>query len=63
MIDELHYDAATKVLLEFKTRFWEQGPGGFTGGGCVSDSASRFTYIKSAAQRRRCRSGNAASLG
>jgi monoamine oxidase len=46
-IDELHYDSATKVLLEFKTRFWEQGPGGFTGGGCVSDSANRFTYFPS----------------
>src|SRR6266568_2706645 len=46
-IGELHYDSATKVLLEFKTRFWEQGPGGFTGGGCVSDSANRFTYFPS----------------
>ena len=46
-IDELHYDSATKVLLEFKTRFWEQGLGGFTGGGCVSDSANRFTYFPS----------------
>ncbi|KJK55490.1 amino acid oxidase [Saccharothrix sp. ST-888] len=46
-VTELHYDSATKVLLEFKNRFWEQGPGGFTGGGCVSDSASRFTYFPS----------------
>ncbi|OKI16466.1 FAD-dependent oxidoreductase [Streptomyces sp. CB03911] len=46
-VGELHYDSATKVLLEFKTRFWEQGPNGFTGGGCVSDSASRFTYFPS----------------
>ncbi|WP_371502246.1 FAD-dependent oxidoreductase [Kitasatospora sp. NBC_00374] len=46
-VNELHYDSATKVLLEFKTRFWEQGPNGFTGGGCVSDSASRFTYFPS----------------
>ncbi|MDH6130518.1 FAD-dependent oxidoreductase [Kitasatospora sp. GP82] len=46
-ITELHYDSATKVLLEFKKRFWEEGPNGFTGGGCVSDSASRFTYFPS----------------
>ncbi|MFF7633169.1 flavin monoamine oxidase family protein [Kitasatospora sp. NPDC008050] len=46
-VNELHYDSATKVLLEFKTRFWEDGPNGFTGGGCVSDSASRFTYFPS----------------
>jgi monoamine oxidase len=46
-VEELHYDSATKVLLEFKTRFWEQGLGGFTGGGCVSDSPSRFTYFPS----------------
>lgn len=46
-VNELHYDSATKVLLEFKTRFWENGSSGFTGGGCVSDSASRFTYFPS----------------
>ncbi|MFI6040895.1 flavin monoamine oxidase family protein [Nocardia sp. NPDC051321] len=46
-ITELHHDAATKVLLEFKTRFWEQGPGGFRGGGCVSDCPNRFTYFPS----------------
>ncbi len=43
----MHYDEATKVLLEFKTRFWERGPGGFTGGSCVSDSPNRFTYFPS----------------
>lgn len=46
-ITELHHDAATKVLLEFKTRFWEQGPKGFRGGGCVSDCPNRFTYFPS----------------
>ncbi|MFI6446642.1 flavin monoamine oxidase family protein [Kitasatospora sp. NPDC050543] len=46
-VTELHYDSATKVLLEFKHRFWEEGPNGFTGGGCVSDSPSRFTYFPS----------------
>lgn len=35
------------MLLEFKTRFWEQGPAGFRGGGCVSDSPNRFTYFPS----------------
>jgi monoamine oxidase len=43
----LHYDSATKVLLEFRTRFWEKGPQGFTGGGCVSDTPNRFTYFPS----------------
>jgi monoamine oxidase len=46
-VTELHYDSATKVLLEFKTRFWEQGANGFTGGGCVTDGPSRFTYFPS----------------
>jgi monoamine oxidase len=46
-ITELHYDAATKVLLEFKTRFWEKGPGGYIGGGCVTDAPNRFTYFPS----------------
>ncbi|WP_067816287.1 flavin monoamine oxidase family protein [Nocardia inohanensis] len=46
-IVELHHDAATKVLLEFKTRFWEQGPKGFRGGGCVTDSPNRFVYFPS----------------
>jgi monoamine oxidase len=48
-IIELHYDSATKVLLEFKSRFWEQGPGGFTGGGCVTDTPNRFSYFPSLA--------------
>ncbi|MFH8387781.1 flavin monoamine oxidase family protein [Kitasatospora sp. NPDC018058] len=46
-VAELHYDSATKVLLEFHHRFWEEGLDGFTGGGCVSDSPSRFTYFPS----------------
>ncbi|MER6565117.1 FAD-dependent oxidoreductase [Streptomyces sp. NPDC001093] len=46
-ITELHYDSATKVLLEFRTRFWEKGLGGFTGGGCCTDSPNRFTYFPS----------------
>lgn len=46
-VTELHYDSATKVLLEFRNRFWEQGANGFTGGGCVTDSPNRFTYFPS----------------
>ena len=46
-ITAMHYDAATKVLLEFKNRFWEQGDQGFTGGGCATDSPNRFTYFPS----------------
>jgi monoamine oxidase len=46
-ITAMHYDAATKVLLEFKNRFWEQGDQGFTGGGCTTDSPNRFTYFPS----------------
>jgi monoamine oxidase len=53
-ITEVHYDSATKVLLEFKNRFWEHGPDGFTGGGCVSDSANRFTYFPYRGRDRPC---------
>jgi monoamine oxidase len=52
-ITELHYDSATKVLLEFKNRFWEEGSQGFTGGGCVSDSPNRFTYFPSVVEGSR----------
>ncbi|MFF2808807.1 flavin monoamine oxidase family protein [Streptomyces sp. NPDC058000] len=52
-IAELHYDSATKVLLEFKNRFWERGEQGFTGGGCVSDSPNRFTYFPSVVEGAR----------
>ncbi|WP_040806745.1 flavin monoamine oxidase family protein [Nocardia concava] len=38
---ELHHDSATKILLEFKTRFWEQGPAGFRGGSCITDLPNR----------------------
>lgn len=46
-IMELNHDAATKVLLEFRTRFWEQGPTGFRGGRCITDSPSRALYFPS----------------
>lgn len=60
---ELHYDSATKVLLEFRKRWWEFGedewkrelgpryrPGPVThvtGGGSVADNANRFMYYPS----------------
>ncbi|MFC9997303.1 flavin monoamine oxidase family protein [Nocardia sp. NPDC127526] len=46
-IIEMHHDAATKILLEFKTRFWEQGPTGFRGGRCTTDSPNRSIYFPS----------------
>jgi monoamine oxidase len=60
-IIELHYDSATKVLLEFSERFWEWDedqwrrflPDGeyrghdSIGGGSVSDSPNRFMYFPS----------------
>ncbi|GAB0104518.1 flavin monoamine oxidase family protein [Nocardia sp. JMUB6875] len=38
---ELHHDSATKILLEFKTRFWERGPARFRGGSCITDLPNR----------------------
>ncbi|WP_433663949.1 FAD-dependent oxidoreductase [Nocardia sp. CA-128927] len=46
-IIELHHDAATKVLLEFRSRFWEQGPTGFRGGRCVTDAPNRSIHFPS----------------
>lgn len=46
-IIELHHDAATKVLLEFRNRFWEDGPAGFRGGSCITDSPNRALYFPS----------------
>lgn len=45
-IRELHYDAATKVLLEFDRRFWEQDDNIF-GGGSTTDLANRYIYYPS----------------
>jgi monoamine oxidase len=42
-IRELHYDAATKVLLEFNRRFWEEDDDIY-GGGTVTDLPNRFVY-------------------
>ena len=57
---ELHYDSATKVLLEFSERFWEWGPEEWVarlgdeyrghralGGGSITDSPNRFIYFPS----------------
>ncbi|WP_043390163.1 flavin monoamine oxidase family protein [Archangium violaceum] len=59
-IMELHYDSATKVLLEFSERFWEwnetewkKNLGGeyrghdSYGGGSVTDNPNRFLYFPS----------------
>lgn len=62
-IIELHYDCATKVLLEFRKRWWEfteedwkrelgsryrPGPvSHVAGGGSVCDNANRFVYFPS----------------
>ncbi|WP_344953706.1 flavin monoamine oxidase family protein [Sphaerisporangium flaviroseum] len=62
-VTELHYDSATKVLLEFRRRWWEFGeddwkrelgaryrPGRAThvaGGGSLADNANRFMYYPS----------------
>ena len=46
-IRELHYDSATKVLLEFKERWWEQAPYNIVGGGSITDLSNRFIYYPS----------------
>lgn len=44
-IRELHYDTSTKILLEFKSRFWEKE--GQYGGNTATDLPIRFTYYPS----------------
>ena len=59
-IQELHYDSATKVLLEFRERFWEWDEAewsrrlpdeyrghGSVGGGSITDGPNRFIYYPS----------------
>jgi len=46
-IRELHYDAATKVLIEFKERWWENAPYDIVGGGTITDLSNRFIYYPS----------------
>ena len=41
-IRELHYDAATKVMLQFDKRFWEDD--GIYGGGSITDLPNRNIY-------------------
>jgi monoamine oxidase len=45
-IRELHYDAATKVLLEFRERFWET-KNDIYGGGSNTDLINRYMYYPS----------------
>lgn len=45
-IRELHYDAATKIMLQFRTRFWETNDGIY-GGYSITDRPSRFIYYPS----------------
>ncbi|SFJ67597.1 flavin monoamine oxidase family protein [Thermoflavimicrobium dichotomicum] len=44
-IREVHYVPATKIGIEFKTRFWEKE--GIHGGQTVTDLPTRFTYYPS----------------
>jgi len=59
-ITELHYDSATKVLLEFNERFWEWDEAQWRqklgseyrghnalGGGSITDNPNRFIYFPS----------------
>jgi monoamine oxidase len=46
-IRELHYDAATKVLIEFTERWWEEAPYNIVGGGTITDLPNRFIYYPS----------------
>jgi monoamine oxidase len=45
-IRELHYDAATKIMLQFKSRFWELKDEIY-GGSTTTDLPSRFIYYPS----------------
>ena len=42
-IRQLHYDASAKILLQFRSRFWEEDHGIF-GGGAFSDLPIRTTF-------------------
>lgn len=46
-IRELHYDSATKILLEFRERWWEEAPYNIVGGGSITDFSNRFVYYPS----------------
>jgi monoamine oxidase len=36
-IRELHYDSATKILLEFREKWWQKAPYNIVGGGTITD--------------------------
>jgi monoamine oxidase len=46
-IRELHYDSATKILLEFREKWWQEEPYNIVGGGTITDFSNRFTYYPS----------------
>ncbi len=46
-IRELHYDSATKILLEFREKWWQEAPYNIVGGGSITDFSNRFTYYPS----------------
>ncbi|WP_299315853.1 FAD-dependent oxidoreductase [uncultured Aquimarina sp.] len=46
-VRELHYDSATKVLIEFTERWWEKDPYNIVGGGTITDLSNRFIYYPS----------------
>lgn len=46
-IRELHYDSATKILLEFKEKWWQEAPYNIVGGGTITDFSNRFVYYPS----------------
>ncbi|MGK3961555.1 flavin monoamine oxidase family protein [Sorangium sp. So ce118] len=45
-IRELHYDSSTKIVMQFRERFWETRDGIY-GGGSITDRPSRFLYYPS----------------
>ncbi|GGH09768.1 flavin monoamine oxidase family protein [Mucilaginibacter phyllosphaerae] len=46
-IRELHYDSATKILIEFRQKWWEEAPYNIVGGGSITDLSNRFVYYPS----------------
>ncbi|WP_316823114.1 flavin monoamine oxidase family protein [Pedobacter gandavensis] len=46
-IRELHYDSATKILLEFREKWWQEAPYNIVGGGSITDFSNRFVYYPS----------------
>lgn len=46
-IRELHYDSATKILIEFREKWWQKPPYNIVGGGTITDFSNRFVYYPS----------------